>query len=128
MTLPESAVLASKPVPAGRRRLIVLLVVAAAVVAIVVAAATVLGGPGRKVETGIVVAVRATSLSNVQGFTIRTADGRTIDFRMGTIENPTQFPPGHLAEHKVSLAPVRVTYVDTANGPTAVRLEDAPSG
>jgi hypothetical protein len=114
--------------PAGRRRLVVLLVVVAAVVLLAVVAASALGGPGRKVETGIVVAVQATSLSNVQGFSIRTADGRTVDFRLGTIEDPTQFPPGHLAEHKVSLRPVRVTYVDGTDGPVAVRLEDAPSG
>jgi hypothetical protein len=53
-------------------------------------------------------------------------DGRTIDFRMGNIENAAPFAPGHLAEHKVSLVPVRVTYVQEADGPVAVRLEDAP--
>jgi hypothetical protein len=124
----ESVVVARAGKPAGRRRLVILLLVAAAVVAAVVAAAVAFGGPGRKVETGIVVAVEATSLSNVQSFSIRTTDGRTVDFRVGTIEDATQFPPGHLAEHKVSLRPVRVTYVDSANGPVAVRLEDAPSG
>jgi hypothetical protein len=115
--------------PANHRRLVVLLIVAAAVLILAVTAALILGGPGRKVETGIVVAVQATSLSNVQGFSIRTTDGRTVDFRMGTIEDATQFPPGHLAEHKVSLVPVRVTYVDgTDSDRVAVRLEDAPSG
>jgi hypothetical protein len=73
-----------------------------------------------------VVEVQATSLSDVRGFSIRTVDGRTIDFRMGNIENAAQFAPGHLAEHKVSLVPVRVTYVQEADGPVAVRLEDAP--
>jgi hypothetical protein len=119
---------AASTAPAGRRRLVVLLVVAAAVVLLAVVAASALGGPGRKVETGIVVAVHATSLSNVEGFTIRTADGRNVDFQMGKIENATQFAPGHLAEHMVTLIPVRVTYVDGANGPVAVRLEDARSG
>jgi len=114
--------------PAGRGRLVILLVVAVAAVLLAVVAATALGGPGRKVETGIVVAVQATSLSNVEGFTIRTADGRTVDFKMGTIEDATQFAPSHLAEHKVTLRPVRVTYVDGTDGPVAVRLEDAPSG
>ena len=33
---------------------------------------------------------------------------------MGDIENATQFAPGHLAEHKVSLVPIRVTYVQDA--------------
>jgi hypothetical protein len=123
--------LTTEPAPSarpasGRQRLAILLGVAAGVVLLAIVAATVLGGPGRQVETGIVVEVQATSLSDVRGFSIRTADGRTIDFRMGNIENATQFAPGHLAEHKVSLVPVRVTYVQEAGGPVAVRLEDAP--
>jgi len=74
----------------------------------------------------IVVAVQATGLTVVQGFSIRTADGRTVDFRVGRLENGAAFPPGHLAEHKVSLVPVRVTYVDEDGGNVAIRLEDAP--
>jgi flagellar basal body-associated protein FliL len=131
LTASEPAAPASSEVAApaaNRRRLIVLLLVTVVVVAAVFAAATALGGPGRKVETGVVVAVQATSLSNVQGFTIRTPDGRTVDFRIGALEDPTAFPPGHLAEHKVSLRPVRVTYIDGSDGPVAVRLEDAPAG
>ena len=95
-------------------------------IGLAILAATLLGGPGRQVDTGIVVAVEATGLSSVQGFSIRTADGRTVDFRVGTLENAASFPPGHLAEHKVSLVPVRVTYVAEAGGLVAVRLEDAP--
>jgi hypothetical protein len=114
--------------PARRRtglRLIVVLAIAAGAVLLVFVAATVLGGPGRKVETGVVIAVHATSLSNVDGFTIRTPDGRNIDFRMGAIEDATTFSPSHLAVHEVTLRPIRVTYVDTPNGPLAVRLDDA---
>ena len=111
--------------PAGGRRLAVLLAVALVVVVLAVVAATVLGGPGRQTETGIVVAVEATSLSDVSGFSIRTSDGRTVDFRIGRLENAATFPPGHLAEHKVSLAPVVVTYVRDARANVAVRIEDA---
>jgi hypothetical protein len=110
----------------SRPRLIALLAVVVAVVAVSLAAVTVFGGPGRRVETGVVVAVQATSLSSVQGFSIRTQDGRTVDFRVGAIENATQFAPGHLAEHKVSFVPVRVTYVQEDGALVAVRLEDAP--
>ena len=117
---------AARVVPPQRRRLLLLLAAAAAVIVIVVVGVTAFGGPGRRVETGIVVAVQATSLTSVQGFSIRTADGRTVDFRVGTLENATTFPPGHLAEHRVSLAPIRVTYVDAGGVATAVRLEDAP--
>ncbi len=128
MTLPETAAIVAGAPPAGRRRLVLLLVIAAAVVAAVVVAAMVFGGPGRKVETGVVISVHATSLSNVENFTIRTPEGRDVVFQMGKLENATQFAPGHLAEHMVTLIPVRVTYIDGANGPVAVRLEDAPSG
>ena len=112
--------------PASRRRLVALLAVVVGVVVVAVVAATALGGPGRRVETGVVVAVEATSLSSVQAFSIRTQDGRTVEFRVGTIENAAQFAPSHLAEHKVTLIPIRVTYVDGGGGPVAVRLEDAP--
>jgi hypothetical protein len=111
---------------AGPRRLIALGLVVVVVVAVAIGAAMVIGGPGRQVETGIVVSVEATSLSAVQGFSIRTVDGRTVDFRIVSLENAATFPPGHLAEHKVSLAPVRVTYVDRNGAHEAVRIEDAP--
>ena len=119
----------ARPLPGGltgRRRLVLLLAIVVAVIALAVVAATILGGPGRRVETGIVVAVEATSLSSVQGFSIRTADGRTVDFRVGALENASTFPPGHLAEHKVSLVPIQVTYVDRDGGHVAVALVDAP--
>jgi hypothetical protein len=126
----RSAGASARPRPSaplsGRRRAVLLAVAVVAVVAVALVAATALGGPGRRVETGVVVAVQATSLSSIQGFSIRTADGRTVDFRVGAIENATAFPPGHLGEHKVSLAPIRVTYVDENGGHVAVRLEDAP--
>jgi len=104
------------------------LLAAAAVAAVLLAVigTTVFGGPGRRVEVGVVVAVQATSLTNVEGFSIRTEDGRTVDFRVGTIDNANQFPPGHLAEHKVSLVPIRVTYVEESGALVAVHLEDAP--
>ena len=107
-------------------RLALLLAGAVAAVVVVAGVITAMDGPGRQVETGIVVAVRATSLTSVLGFSIRTADGRTVDFRVGALENASTFPPGHLAEHKVTLIPVRVTYVEEAGEAVAVRLEDAP--
>jgi hypothetical protein len=110
----------------GARRLGLLAAIALAVVLLAIVASIVVGGPGRRVETGIVVTVQGTGLTSIQGFSIRTTDGRTVDFRLGTLENAAAFPPGHLAEHKVTLIPVRVTYVDESGGHVAVRLEDAP--
>ncbi len=111
---------------AGRARLILLAVAVVAVIAVAAAASTLIGGPGRQVETGIVIAVEATSLSDVEGFSIRTADGRTVVFRITNLENAATFPPGHLSEHKVSLAPIRVTYIDEGSAHHALRIEDAP--
>ena len=122
---PASNSTSSSRKPGTRRRVAVLLAAVVAVILLAIVAANVLGGPGRRVETGIVIAVQATSLTSVQGFSIRTQDGRTVDFRVGTLENGTKFPPGHLAEHKVSLIPIRVTYVQESGGPVAVRIEDA---
>jgi hypothetical protein len=112
--------------PTGGRRLAILLGTVVAVVALTAVAATILGGPGRRVETGIVVAVEATSLTSVQGFSIRTSDGRTVDFRLGALEDASAFPPGHLAEHRVSLVPIQVTYIDRDGSHVAVTLVDAP--
>lgn len=111
------------------RRPIVFLVVAAAAVAVIGATtsgSSIFGTQERRVETGVVVAVEATGLTAVQGFSIRTATGRTVDFRIGKLEDVTSFPPGHLAEHRVSLAAIRVTYVDEGGSHIAVRIEDAP--
>jgi len=115
------------PRPAsGRARIITLIAAVAVVVAGAFGAATILGGPGRQVETGIVVAVQATSLTSVEGFSIRTADGRTVAFQITTLENAATFPPGHLAEHRVTLARVRVTFIADGAARRAVRVEDAP--
>jgi hypothetical protein len=111
---------------ADARRLVIPAAIAVIAVVAAVVAANLLGGPGRRVETGVVVAVEATSLTSVQGFSIRTTDGRTVDFRVGKLENGAVFPPGHLAEHRVSLVPIRVTYIDEGGGHVAVRIEDAP--
>ena len=112
--------------PLGRRRIVLLIGAVVAIVAVTFGGATILGGPSRQVETGIVVEVQATSLIEVEGFSIRTGDGRMLDFRITTLENAATFPPGHLSEHRVSLAPVRVTFVDDSGGQRAVRIEDAP--
>ena len=69
-----------------------------------------------RIATGVVVAVEATGLERRQR--VHDPDGRPADrstFRVGTIENATQFPPGHLAEHKVS----RASRFASGPGPTA---------
>ena len=75
---------------------------------------------------GVIVAIDASGLSDVRGFTLRLADGSTLAFRLGQLQNPTQFPPGHLKEHQATSIAVRVFFVDGPDGPVAYRLEDAP--
>ena len=106
----------------------------------VAALATILGGCGSPSPSvtpgvptpppspvdGIIVAIDGSGLSDVRGFTLRLVDGSTIAFRLGQLENPTQFPPGHLKEHEATSVAVRVFFVIGPDGPTAYRLEDAP--
>ena len=99
------------------------------VIALVAAAAfvvTTAAQPPRQTETGVVIAVDSTSLTNVKGFTIRTPDGRTLAFKLGQLENASQFAPGHLNEHIATAIPVLVTYQDKDGERVVVRLEDAP--
>jgi hypothetical protein len=76
---------------------------------------------------GVIVAIAGSGLSGVRGFTLRLVDGSTIAFRLGQLENPTEFPPGHLKEHEATSVAVRVFFVIGPDGPAAYRLEDAPA-
>ncbi|MFL5749645.1 MAG: hypothetical protein ACJ767_03390 [Chloroflexota bacterium] len=107
------------------RRLLVGAGVVLAVLAIGAFLATTLAQPPRQTETGVVIAVDSTSLTNVRGFTIRTSDGRTVAFTLGQLENASQFAPGHLNEHVATAVPVLVTYRVENGQRMVVRLEDA---
>jgi hypothetical protein len=74
---------------------------------------------------GVVTAIQSTGLAEVTGFTLRTSDGQSYEFTVGTLENGTEFPPGHLAEHKANAEPIRVTFRVEGGELVAVRLEDA---
>jgi len=77
---------------------------------------------------GIVVQVDATGLTAVSGFDLRPDNGGPVlHFTLGSTENPTQFPPGHLKEHQASGSPIRVYYTVQADVRVAYRLEDAPA-
>lgn len=82
-------------------------------------------GPGSPVD-GVVLTIDASGLSQVHGFTLRTAAGQTYTFLIGNLEDPIAFPPGHLAEHQANALPVRVYFVPGPAGLVAYRLEDAP--
>jgi hypothetical protein len=111
------------------RRMVPGLVALAAVGAVVVAALWwTQEDRGRLVVTGVVVGVQAQGLTDVNGFTVRTVDGQELEFAVGPLENPTQFPPSHLGVHLTDGVPVRVTYRESGSERVAIRLEDAPGG
>jgi hypothetical protein len=109
----------------GRRAIVGLGVVIGVLAGILVVVALV-GRPMARTEVGVVISVESISLTNVRGFSIRTADGRTVAFRVGQLENGAQFPPGHLGEHEATAVPIRVTYREESGELVAIRLEDAP--
>jgi hypothetical protein len=74
---------------------------------------------------GIVVAVDSVGLDQVRGFTLRTNDGETIEFALGTLENATDFPPGHLKEHQATSSPVLVFFRPENGALVVYRIEDA---
>lgn len=77
---------------------------------------------------GVLIHVDAQGLSEVSGFTLRLATGRQITFRLGTLENGDQFPPGHLAEHMATSVPIRVWFRTDGADLVVYRIEDAGPG
>ena len=74
---------------------------------------------------GVIVGVDSQGLDKVTRFTLRTTDQGSIVFKIGALENGTQFPPGHLVEHQATAQPVRVWYRTQDGTKVAIRLEDA---
>jgi hypothetical protein len=75
---------------------------------------------------GVVIAVQSEGLDKVHGFTLRTISGADVNFALGKLDNPTEFPPGHLAEHQASSAPVLVWFTVEGSKLLVYHLEDAP--
>jgi hypothetical protein len=108
--------------------LLVVVVAITAVAALVLSDTTLLDpdGPSDTASVvGVIVAIDSAGLGDVRGFTLRQVGGKTLEFRLGELENPTEFPPGHLAEHQATAQPVRVWYRMEGAERFAVRLEDA---
>lgn len=76
-------------------------------------------------ETGLVVEVRQPSLTTVEGFRLRTADGRTVDFSTRTTRFDIGFPVQHLGEHLALAQPITVTYKVLDGRNEVVKLADA---
>ena len=83
-------------------------------------------GDALQQETGVVIDIESAALGQVDSFTLRTPDGRTIDFStVDTRFDQAGFPPQHLQEHRALAEPVRVTYQVLDGVNHVVRLEDA---
>jgi hypothetical protein len=74
---------------------------------------------------GVVTKVDSTGLASVSGFRLRLRDGSSLALRIGTLENGDEFPPGHLAEHLATAAPVRVFFRAEGGDLVVYRIEDA---
>jgi hypothetical protein len=104
----------------------------AGLIVVTIGAVLLLGGtsgppPGTTMVQGVVVGVDSAGLTKVRGFTLRTDDGRTLQFDLAALENAVEFPPGHLVEHQGLGSKVRVWYRDANGTLQAIRLEDAPA-
>ena len=109
-----------------------MLVLAAVSIALALAGCGINGTPAPALPAspvdGVVVHVDSTGLGNVTAFTLRLPGGAMVGLRLGTLENATQFAPGHLAEHETTGLPVRSWFVVSGGIPIVYRLEDAPVG
>jgi hypothetical protein len=77
---------------------------------------------------GIVVDIQQSSFTRVDGFTLRTSDGRLLRFVIGYIgPSSGSFPPIHLRDHLASALPIDVRYVIQHDENVALRLADVPS-
>ena len=117
--------------PPGRRLRAAVVVAAAVAIALALAACGTNGSPAPSLPgsplDGVVIHVDSTGLGNVTGFTLRLAGGATVVLSLGTLENATQFAPGHLAEHETTGLPVRAWFVASGGIPIVYRLEDVPA-
>lgn len=76
--------------------------------------------------TGVVIALDS-SAGQVRSFTLRTSDGQTIPFVIGTlVPDADAFPAAHLSEHAATLGPIVVSYRVEGGKNVADRLVDAP--
>jgi hypothetical protein len=60
--------------------------------------------------TGIVIAATGPNVASVTDFTLRTYDGRTLQFKVGVLDVNNGLPAPHLREHLASGIPIFVTY------------------
>ena len=85
------------------------------------------GGDGERSVEGIITAVEAEGLTQIDSFTMRTNDGETLVFHIAPDARPDPeegFVPGHLRSHAVAAEQVRVYYREENGELLATRLVD----
>lgn len=83
-------------------------------------------GPSN-VVAGFVVEVNSTSITQVDSFVLRQADGTEETFLVGPLElDRDAFPATHLREHMALNQPIAVAFRDEGGQRNAYLLKDAP--
>ena len=80
--------------------------------------------PATTEVVGVVVGVAGEGLADIRGFRLRVEGGDILDFDLRALENGSEFPPGHLAEHQATADPVRVWYTVDGADRLAIKVED----
>jgi len=94
---------------------------------LVLATALAACGSSGHIAQGIVTDITPNGPVKVERFEIRTTDGTTLAFRVGTLElDGNAFPAEHLGEHRLTAQPVAVAYREEGGELVAYRLVDAP--
>lgn len=84
-----------------------------------------IAGHERSTVEGIVIRVDTSSLTDVRGFDLRTADGTVLSFEVGQLDlAPPAFNAQHLVVHQATAEPVAVTFEEQNGKRVAVRLVD----
>jgi hypothetical protein len=74
--------------------------------------------------TGIVIAAQGPDSASVTNFTLRTYDGKTLQFKVGVLDLNNGLPAPHLREHLVNGVPIFVTYHMDNGANVATRYVD----
>lgn len=103
--------------------------VLAGIVIVVIAVGVPVVAWATRTETacGIVTAVDQTSITDVTGFSLRSADGVVSSYVLvpGRLSS-TSFVPGHLREHRALATAICVAYHPLDSPRIALDLRDAP--
>lgn len=86
------------------------------------------GSDSTRSATGVIIDVQAPSLTELDSFTLRTNDGRTLVFGVApdAAKDPEEgFVPGHLRSHAVLAEQVQVTYREENGKLLATKLKHA---